>query len=472
MIVVGLSHQTAPIQVRERLAIAPDALGATLLRLREASAVGEVLVLSTCNRVEVYAAPRPEEDEAATLASVTRELVSIGGREVAPHLISRSGTDAVQHLFRVACSLDSLVVGEPQILGQLKDAFRVAQDAGTLGPSLQYAMQAALQSAKRVRTETQIGAGQVSVPSVAVDLAHQIFEDLSGQTTLVVGAGEMAEAAAKLLARAGARILVTNRSPQRAESLASGVGGRPVPWDQLDESLVVADIVVSSTASPTYVVTYDRLRSLRRKRRGRSLFLIDIAVPRDVEPTVNELDNVYLYDVDDLSHVVAQSLEVRRAEAEHAESIVVEELRGFDQRRSQQAAKPVIVALRERTRAILATELERSFKGRLKHLEERDKKALAVMLDAAVNKLLHAPTRHLKKLAEENRAADAATMLEQMFELELSAARALAGGPAPAGAEPALEAPPATAGEPSAAREEVLEPECADDASRPRAAAR
>lgn len=418
MIVVGLSHRTAPIEVRERLAIAPKSLPATLEVLHAAEDVAEVVMLSTCNRVEVYAIPRAGAEDADIESSVRAELARIGGRKVMPHLVCRSGWDALQHLFRVACSLDSLVVGEPQILGQLKRAVRVATEAGTIGPNLLSMMKGAVQSAKRVRTETQIGAGQVSVPSVAVDLARQIFEDLAGQTTLMVGAGEMAKSAAKLLARSGARILVCNRNRERGEKLATEVGGHPVAWNQLQESLVSADIVVSSTASPDYVITYKQLRGLRRKRRGRSLFLIDIAVPRDVEPKVNRLDNVYVYDVDDLSHVVAQSLEGRRAEAEHAEKIVLREARAFEERRSQQAMKPLIVALRERTRDTLAAELQRTFKGRLKHLDAADRKALTVMMDAAVNKLLHAPTRHLKKLATGTGAVDAAELLRQLFELD------------------------------------------------------
>ncbi len=418
MIVVGLSHRNAPIEVRERLAIAPRDLPAALERLMKADHVGEVVVLSTCNRVEVYAAADEAGDDEAIELSVKRELASIGGREVTPHLLCQSGTAALRHVFRVACSLDSLVVGEPQILGQLKTAVGVAMETGTIGPTLSATLKAAIQGAKRVRTETQIGAGQVSIPSVAVDLASQIFEDLAGQTTLMVGAGEMAEAAAKLLARAGANILVCNRSQARAESLANAVGGLPLAWDRLEESLVSADIVVSSTASTAHVITYKLLKGLRRKRRGRSLFLIDIAVPRDVEPKVNRLENVYLYDIDDLSKVVAQSLEGRRAEAQLAEKIVRRETRGFQERRSQQTMNPIIVALRERTRDTLSRELDRSFRGRLKHLEDKDRKALAVMIDAAVNKLLHAPTRHLKRLATSEDCVDAADLVRQMFELD------------------------------------------------------
>jgi glutamyl-tRNA reductase len=421
VIVVGLSHKSAPIEVRERLAVPAGELQGLLERMRADGAVAEAVFLCTCNRVEVYAAAHHEAGDGDVEAAVLRRLSELGGREVMPHLTVRRGNDALVHLFRVASSLDSLVVGEPQILGQLKEAMRIAVDAGAIGGRLRAAMSSALQVAKRVRTDTQIGSGQVSISSVAVDLARQIFEDLSRHKTLLVGAGEMAESAARLLARAGAEVLVVNRSPERAETLATEVGGRPVPWAQLGECLVVADIVVSSTSSSGYVIGYDQLRDLRKKRRGRSLFLIDIAVPRDIDPRVNELENTYLYDIDDLSHVVAQSLEGRRAEAERAEAMVLREARGFETKRAQQTVSPVVVALRERTRSLLAAELDRSCKGRLKHLSDKDKEALAIMVDAAVNKLLHAPTRHLKQLAENGHAGDAAQLVQQLFELEIRA---------------------------------------------------
>ncbi len=418
MIVVGLSHQSAPISVRERLAIPPHALGDTLARLRRIEALAETVVLSTCNRVEVYAVAKREASDRELLDMVTRLLGEIGGREVVPHLMTRLGSEALRHLFRVASSLDSLVVGEPQILGQLKDAIRGASDGGALGPELHLAMRAALSVAKRVRTETAIGQGQVSVPSVAVDLARHIFDEMHGHTALLVGAGEMAETAAKLLARAGASLLVVNRNSERAEQLAASVGGTPAPWSRLADVLVRADIVVASTASPTHVITKQMLKGLRRARRGRSLFLIDIAVPRDVEPAVHELDNVYLYDIDDLSHVVAQSLEGRRAEAQRAEQLVARETDSFELRKNQQSMKPIIVGLRKRTRSLLGAELERTMKGRLKDLGDKERQALEVMLDAAVNKLLHEPTRQLKNLAGTPRSAEVAELISTLFNLE------------------------------------------------------
>lgn len=416
MIVVGLSHKNAPIAVRERVAIGSDELTRTLERFRAIEGVDETVLLTTCNRFEVYASgTRLTEDE--LVAAVTRAVAELGGREVAQHLESACGAEATKHLFRVASSLDSLVVGEPQILGQLKEAIGVAVDAKTIGSELSAAMRAALSVAKRVRSDTAIGEGQVSVPSVAVDLAKQIFDDLQERTALVVGAGEMAETAAKLLARSGAAMLVVNRSLERAEQLAALVGGRPRSWDDLEPSVVEADIVVASTASNEHVITRRMLATLRRRRRGRSLFVIDIAVPRNVDPSVNDLDNVYLYDIDDLSNVVAQSLQGRAQEAQRAEQMVAREAASFEERRSQQAMTPLIVALRERTRVVLDAELERTCKGRLKHLSDDDKKALGAMLDAAVNKLLHAPTTRLKQLATTPQSEDVADILRHLFEL-------------------------------------------------------
>jgi glutamyl-tRNA reductase len=418
VIVVGLSHQTAPIEVRERLAIPPKELGATLTRLHALDEVSEAIVLSTCNRVEVFAVPAHGIGESNVIDAIIRLLASMGGADVVSHLVRRHGEDALRHVFRVAASLDSLVVGEPQILGQLKSAIRAAADATTLGPELSVVMRSALHVAKKVRSGTSIGTGQVSVPSVAIDLARHIFEDLRNQTVLLVGAGEMAESAARLLAREGATLVVCNRSGERADKLAANVGGTPMPWRELLDGLTQADIVIASTASPRYVVTKKHLKTIRRKRRGRSLFLIDIAVPRDVEPSVNDLENVYLYDIDDLSHVVAQSLEGRRGEADRAEQLVLEETNAFTQRVSQLTMKPVIVAMRQRTRELLSAELHRSYKGRLKHLADDDRKALQVMMDAAVNKLLHAPTQQLKQLASTAQSQEVASLMCRLFDLE------------------------------------------------------
>jgi glutamyl-tRNA reductase len=421
IVVVGLSHKNAPIEVREKLAVSRAVVPDVLARLTAHRAVGEAVVLSTCNRVEVYAAARGRGAGTAELADAAGAALSVledlGGASIRSHLVNVVGKQAVLHLFRVAASLDSLVIGEPQILGQLKDAIELAREHKTLGATLGNAMHRAVRVGKRVRTETAIGEGQVSVSSVAIDLARDIFGDLAGHTAALIGAGEMAEAAAKLLVRAGARLHIVNRSPERAEALAREVGGERRPWSELESTLVEADIVVSSTSSPGYVITQDLIKGVRKARKGRSLFLIDIAVPRDVDPRVNKLDNVYLYDVDDLSQIVHESLEGRAVEAERAAAIAEEEARGFEAWTQEQALTPAIVALRTRTRAVLEAELGRSLSGKLRHLGPADREALAVMLDAATNKLLHGPVTRLRALAGDPRAEDYLEALHDLFEV-------------------------------------------------------
>jgi glutamyl-tRNA reductase len=420
--VVGLSHKKAPIEVRERLAVPRTGVPELLGRLVAHRAIGEAVVLSTCNRVEVYAAAKgrgaSDADLAETARAATSVLAAVGGEHVRPYLKHETGRLAVLHLFRVAASLDSLVVGEPQILGQLKDAIELARGARTLGGTLGKAMHRAVRVGKRVRSETAIGEGQVSVSSVAIDLAREIFGELAGHTALLVGAGEMAEAASRLLVKAGSRLVIVNRSPERAASLAREVGGDPRPWSDLERSILEADVVVSSTSSPGYVITTDQLKGMRRARKGRSLFLIDIAVPRDVDPAVNKLDNVYLYDVDDLSQIVSESLSGRAAEAARAEAIAEAEARGFEAWSLEQALTPSIVALRARTRAVLAAELGRSLSGKLKHLTPADREALDVMLDAATNKLLHGPVTRLRALATDPRVEDYVDAVRDLFALE------------------------------------------------------
>jgi glutamyl-tRNA reductase len=420
IVYVGLSHKNAPIEVRERLALDGEATSKLLAELLDTPAIGEVAVLSTCNRVEVYASPPrggPDGALAEISMRIARSLEARGGRAVHGALRQETGLPALKHLFRVASSLDSLVVGEPQILGQLKEAIAFATERGTLGPVLGRAMHRALHVGKRARTETAIGAGQVSVASVAVELACQIFGDLRGRQALLVGAGEMAEGAAKLAVKEGAKLAIVNRSPERAQRLAVEVGGEPRDWAQLNWSLIEADIVITSTSSPTHVITLEAMKIARKARRGRNIFLIDIAVPRDVDPAINDLDGVYLYDVDDLSQIVADSLQGRAAEALKAEKIVEDEVRSFDAWRSEQAMAPTIVGLRAKVRAILGAELERSFAGKLKHLSEVDRQSLGIMVDAATNKICHRPSTRLKQLATDPRGVEIAEALHDLFDL-------------------------------------------------------
>ncbi len=423
IVAVGLSHRDAPIDIREHLAIDKEQLPELLARLVARPAVSEAAVLSTCNRVEVYAVALDGTDAGleAAASDLVRELddwaALHGGVGFARHLKRRVGADAVLHLFRVASSLDSLVIGEPQILGQVKDALEHARASRSVGRYLERAMSKALHVAKRVRTETAVGAGQVSVASIAVDLARQIFGDLTGRAAVLLGAGEMAEGAARALIAAGARLIVVNRSRERGESLAADMGGTYRPWEQLVDALVEADVVVASTSARGFVVTRPMVASIAKARRGKSLFFVDIAVPRDVEPAVNELENVYLYDVDDLAQVVSESMRERRVEAERAERLVAHEAAQLAAWVDSLQVTPTVVALRAQVRRALAAEIDRSLAGRLKHLPEDDRRALALMADAAVNRVLHTPVTRLRALAGEARADDAVQLIEHLFAL-------------------------------------------------------
>jgi glutamyl-tRNA reductase len=326
--------------------------------------------------------------------ALEREAPGIGS-----HLYRRVGGEAVRHLFRVASSLDSLVLGEPQILGQLKQAFDTAREARVLGPILNRTLPRAIRVAKRVRTETSIGNGQVSVPSVAVDLARQIFGEFAGRFVMLVGSGEMAETAAKQLRGAGARVVVVGRNLERAQEVARAVDGEGRPWVQLQQTLAEADVVLASTSAKGFVIDHETVAAARKRRRGQNQFLIDLAVPRDIDPRVEKLDGVFLYNVDDLQAQVKESLSARSREAERAEAIVVSEALGYDRWADAEQATPTIVALRARLRAALDVELNRSLKGRLKHLSEEDRASLNKMLDASINRLLHGPTLQLRQAA-------------------------------------------------------------------------
>jgi glutamyl-tRNA reductase len=419
VIVVGLSHRDSPIEVRERFVVDPGDVPRLLSDLVSCPAISEALYLSTCNRVEVYAVPSASDADAAN--GVIDVLETIGKRAgqspVAPPLRTAAGTEAVRHLFRVACSLDSLVVGEPQIVGQVKEALEAARQAGTIGRYLDRAVSRALHVAKRVRSETAIGAGMVSVSSVAVDLARQILGDLAAATVVLLGAGEMAEAAARLLVKEGSKLVVANRSIDRAKDLARAHAGEAMAWEDLDRALVLADVVIASTAAKTFVVTREMTVRAMKSRRGRSLFFIDIAVPRDVDPAVNNLDNVYLYDIDNLSQIVAESRRGRLSEADRAEALVRHELGGFEAWTATLDVTDTIVLLRTKVKAVVMAEVERSLSGRLKDLPASEREALQAMVDAVVNKLLHEPVTRIKAESGGSRGEDLASALRDLFDL-------------------------------------------------------
>lgn len=422
ILVVGLSHRTAPIDVRERLAAGEEVLPALLARLSDRAELDEAMFLSTCNRVEVVASAHATAVDAARRAirdELARQGGAASGDELMPYLYEKIDDEAVRHVFRVAASLDSMVLGEPQILGQVKDAYDAAVAAGTLKGVLARCVSRAFSVAKRVRTETAIGAGSVGISSVAVDLARRIFGDLAGRTVLLLGAGEMAEASARGLGKGARCLRICNRSFDRAAALANQMQAAAVPWNELGQELAVADVVIASTASPAYVVTRDMVRRAMKERKSRTLLFIDIAVPRNVDPAVHAIDNVYAFNVDDLEREVARSLKQRQAEVETAERIVSDEVSEFLAWRRGLEVQPTVVAMRAKARAVLFSELERSLGGRLKHLVETDRAALSQMLESALGKLLHAPTARLKaRAAEGDDAVELAAAIRFLFDLQ------------------------------------------------------
>src|SRR5215472_2331050 len=355
LLCVGVSHKTAPLDVREKLALGPEKIAEVLQRI---SGAAEAMVLSTCNRVEFYAiAASPQEVKGSLRSLVT----SLGGVHSLEHVYEHDGDGALVHLFRVAASLDSMVVGEAQILGQVKDALELAQRVGAAGPELVRTCAAAFASAKRIRSETEIGRAAVSMASAAIELATKVFGSLEGRAALLVGAGEMGELAARHLRSARASpIFVTNRTRERAEQLASEIGGQVREFNELHAALTVADLVVCSTASPVYIFTKEIVFPILRARKHRPLFMVDLAVPRDIAPDLSELDGVYAYDVDDIQRVVADNSAARAAEAAKAETIIAEEIARFVRSRSIRDGIPVLAQLRARADQIAKAEAERT----------------------------------------------------------------------------------------------------------------
>ena len=420
--VIGLSHRTAPIDVREKMAVPSDVLEETLRRLVALPGVPEAMVVSTCNRVEIYAAV----DRADSAELLRRTLVE--GRALSPslraHLYCHEGQAALRHLFRVASSLDSMVVGESQILGQVKEAFSIAVDLGTVGSLLQRCLPRAFQIAKRVRTETDVARSSASVASAAVDLAAQIFGELRGRSVLVVGAGKMGDLSARHLRAAGVeRLVVVNRTRARADELANRLDGVAHDWSELDRLLTEVDIVLCSTGASEPVLRADRVGKAMRARRGRWLFLIDIAVPRDVEPEVGNIENVYLYDVDALDKVVQANLDGRAREAGKAEELVETEVQRFHAAERTQGVVPTIKALRSRFHDVATAEAERVL-GRLESASERDRDLVRHLAEAIANKLLHEPTTLLKREAAETDAAPLVDAVTRLYRLPADAADA------------------------------------------------
>lgn len=418
IVVVGLSHKTAPIEVREKVALDPAASTELLRALVQQQSIGEAIAISTCNRMELVLAPRTGGQSLTQVEQDAQSVLAQRAPGIEPHLYRHTGTAGLQHLFRVASSLDSLVLGEPQILGQVKAAFEQGRTAGTVGTVLNRVGTQAVRIAKRVRSETAIGTGQVSVPTVAVDLAEQIFGDLKGRVAALIGSGDMGESVAKLLTQAGSKLLVVGRNAARVAELATSLNATARSLDELEQTLIEADVVVAATSAAGHMVSRAVAAQALKKRRGRSLFFVDLAVPRDIDPAIAELDNVFLYNVDDLSQVAAQATAQRQLEAQVAEALVQRELGNFERNANAEQVTPTVVSLRRAFRSVLDAELERSQRGKLRHLTPADLEALQTLFDAALNKLMHAPTQRLRQLATEDPpSAELDTYVEVVSEL-------------------------------------------------------
>lgn len=402
--VAGLNHKIADVDVREKLAFSGPKLEEGLTRFKELSGVEEAIILSTCNRVELYANVTDARKASESIKDFLSEFHSINRGSLDDALYLYDDTNAVRHVFRVASSLDSMVVGEPQILGQLKAAFDLALSKKTTGVLLNKLMKKAISVAKRVRTETKIAENAVSISFAAVELAKKIFTDLSKRVFMLLGAGEMAELAAKHLISTGVNeVLVSNRTYDRACDLAKEFNGRPVKFDEFIQEMVRSDIVICSTGAPAYILTKNQMQKVMRERKQRQVFIIDISVPRNIDPAINDLDNVYLYNVDDLQGVVDANMFERQKEAEKAEKIIEEEIDTFLKWQSSLDSVPTIVALREKAEEIKKEELDKLL-HKIPGIGEKEREAIEYMAAALVNKLIHPPTAALKEASEDKDA--------------------------------------------------------------------
>ncbi len=396
--VVGVNHKSAPVALREQVAFDAAVLERALPELVKLPGVDEAVVVSTCNRVEVYVAG--DRDRApAEVAGFLHSFHGLQSGALDEHLVHRADDDAALHLLRVACALDAVVVGEPQILGQVKEAFFHAVRAGTAGATVTRAFHRAFSTAKRVRTETGIARSAANVASAGVDLAAKIFGDLAGLNCVLVGAGDMGELAARHFSKAGARLTIANRSIEKADKLAQEHGGTARDLADLPRLLIEADVVLVSTGAPSYVVTADMVKAVSKARRYRPLLLVDISVPRNVDPAAADLDNTYRYDVDDLAVVVEENLAKRAGEAKKAEDIVRDELAKAKKQAATQRAVPVIKALREKLTAMAEAEAQKTLAILGEGATEKQKKSVQAMAQAIISKALHEPLAKLREAA-------------------------------------------------------------------------
>jgi glutamyl-tRNA reductase len=425
LIVVGLSHKTASVEVREKLAFTEQRLQEALLQLKTYPAVQESLILSTCNRVEVCAVVKEKQEGLEQIKQFLRSYHDsrspahdMQEKDLVSHLYTYAAEDAVRHLFRVASSLDSMMVGEPQILGQLKDAYDLAMVQKTTGVILNKVLKKAISVAKRIRTETKIAESAVSISFAAVELAKKIFGKLEGKIVLLVGAGEMAELAARhLIGHGASKILITTRDYERASMLADQFQGRPVAFSDFPWEMVEADIVLCSTGAPHYLIRYEDVSRVIEARKNKPIFLIDISVPRNIDPKVNEIDNVFLYDIDDLELVVKSNLQERQQEAFKAETIISDEIGGVLRWFKSLDAVPTIVALKDKAEEIRRAEFDKAM-TRMGELSDKQKETVEGLTVSIVNKLLHAPMVVLKEETHSSNGGFFIDAIRRLFKLE------------------------------------------------------
>jgi glutamyl-tRNA reductase len=397
IVAVGLNHKSAPVSIREQIAFAPERQEEALRQLVASPEILEGLLLSTCNRVELYACSHDGTAAASRLKSFLAEFHGVPEETLSAHLYEFRGEQAIRHLFRVASSLDSMIIGEPQILGQLKDAFAIAEGCRSVGLILTRLLHKTFSVAKRVRSETAIACQAVSISYSAVELARKIFGSLQDRSVMIIGAGEMCELAARhLVNHQTAGLLVTNRTFERALELAKQFDGRAVPFNDFPDYLPQADIVLASTAATGYLLTRSQVEKVIRQRKNRPMFFIDIAVPRNIEPAVNEVDNAYLYDIDDLQNVIDANVKERRKAADKAEAIIDQEIGRFQRWLSDLELTPTIRDLQQQLEGIRRLELDKTF-SQLHNLDSAERQAIEACTGAIIKKILHRPIAVLKE---------------------------------------------------------------------------
>ncbi len=396
IILIGLNHKTAPVNIRECFAFTDEETRSALSELRNNKAIDEAMLFSTCNRVELLLTAKETGQAIDEAKQFLSEFKQVSLNEFETVLYQHQGEEAVRHVFRVAASLDSMVVGEPQILGQMKASYRTATEKMTSGVILNRLMHRTFHVAKRIRSETGIGDHAVSISYAAIELGRKIFGHLEGKQVMLIGAGEMAELAVEHLIRnKSGHIFVANRTFERGVDLANAYKGTAIRFDEIVHYLDQVDIIVSSTGAQEYVIHRPQVKAVMRSRRNRPIFFIDIAVPRDIDPKINSLSNAYVYDIDDLKGVIDENIEDRNREAVKAERIIDEALIHFRQWFQSQGVVPTIKALRSKVKSVAQEELQKTLQ-QLDHLDNNDHKAIERLIDSTVNKILHDPTRYLK----------------------------------------------------------------------------